>query len=150
MIAWLCTWKEMLLIGLIIKILYNDFKIWNLIKGNCKTFLFFFFIFFLRYDIFKFSFVLDFVSFMFLINPWKIIMEPQLLLNYVIKKKKKINSHIGVVIFVVIWNVVSYYGAECEKFNLNIVDIGFCDCWIVSLLVLVDLHIWWMRSEHCS
>ena len=83
-------------------------------------------------------------------------MEPQLLLNYVIKtkkkkeKKKKINSHIGVVIIVVIWNVVSYYDVECEKFNLNIVDIGFCDCWILLLLVLVNLHIWWMGLEHCS
>ena len=61
-------------------------------------------------------------------------MEPQLLQNYVIKKKKrkkkkkKKNSHIGVVIIVDIWNVVSYYSADCEKFNLNIVDIGFCDC----------------------
>ena len=55
-------------------------------------------------------------------------MEPQLLPNYVIKKKKKINSHIGVVIIVVIWNVVSYNGAECEKSNLNRADSGFCDC----------------------
>ena len=77
-------------------------------------------------------------------------MEPQLLPNYVIKKRKKINSNIGDVIIVVIWNVVSYNGAECEKTNLNRVDIGFCDCWILSLLVLVDLHIWWMRLEHCS
>ena len=54
-------------------------------------------------------------------------MESQLLLNYVIKKEED-KLHIGVVIIVAIWNVVSYYDAECEKFNLNIVDIGFCDC----------------------
>ena len=39
-IAWLCTLKEMEFVALIMRLSYNNFKIWKPVEGNCKFYVF--------------------------------------------------------------------------------------------------------------